>query len=280
MNLYRATAGLGPAEENETLSRGIWQHARYMVRHDLIKHFEKPGDDLATEEGAAAAAASDLAGSTRTYETEGWAIDTWMQAPFHAVGILDPGLRKVGFGLYSRADGKNIQTAAGINILSGRQPPSPSIAYPIVWPGNGATVPITAFTSEYPSPLTSCDGYKAPAGLPLIVQLGAGDAAPQHTRSWLYAAGQQEQLEHCVFDQNTYRNSRRDEQALGRGILASRNAIVIVPRRHRQRQRPDHPVDVPRRQHRRSADAAATQPVGCSRARALARARSVLSRMP
>jgi hypothetical protein len=230
LNLYRATAGLGPAAENPALSSGVWQHARYMVRHDLIKHFEKPGDKFATPEGAAAAASSDLAGSTRPSEPDSWAIDTWMQAPFHAVGILDPGLHEVGFGMYSQADG-NIQTAAGIDVVRGRGLPPASVTYPVVWPANGASVPIAAHTSEYPSPLTSCAGYKAPAGLPLIVQLGFGNVVPEHTRSWLYAGtGRTEQIEHCVFDQTSYRNKHRNEQDLGRAILAVRNAIVIVPK--------------------------------------------------
>ena len=230
VNLYRATASLPPVLEDPALSSGVWQHARYMVRHDVIKHVQKPDDDWATLEGAAAAAASDLAGSTRPSEPDSWAIDTWMQAPFHAVGILDPGLRNVGFGMYSQSDG-NIQTAAGINILSGRARPPASVTYPVVWPGHGATVPIAAHFSEYPSPLTSCPGYRAPSGLPLIVQLGSGRNAPSATRSWLYAAGEKEQLEHCVFDQHTYRNGRPVEQQLGRSILASRNAIVVIPRR-------------------------------------------------
>lgn len=228
VNLYRATAGLPPATENRSLSQGIWQHARYMVRNDVIKHFEKPGDDWATPEGAAAAAASDLAGSSRTSESDSWAIDTWMQAPFHAVGILDPALRDVGFGMYSLPGG-SIQTAAGLDVLRGRAAQPARANYPVVWPANGASVPIAAHTSEYPNPLSSCRGYKAPSGLPLIVQLGPGDTLPHATRSELFLDNQP--LEHCVFDQTTYRNNQRVEQDLGRSILAARNAIVVIPRR-------------------------------------------------
>lgn len=228
VNLYRATAGLPPAREDEALSRSVWQHARYMVRHDVIKHFEKPGDDWATPEGAAAAAASDLAGSSRVSETDSWAIDTWMQAPFHAVGILDPALRNVGFGLFSHPGGA-IQTAAGLDVLRGRAPASTGVTYPVVWPADGASVPIVAHTSEYPSPLSGCKGYSAPSGLPLIVQLGAGETVPHVTGSALFVGNQP--LEHCVFDQTNYRNRQQTDQSLGRSILAARNAVVIVPRR-------------------------------------------------
>jgi hypothetical protein len=37
-------------------------------------------------------------------------------------------------------------------------------------------------------------------------------------------------LEHCVFDEGTYRNRDAAQQQLGRRILASRNAIVLIPR--------------------------------------------------
>jgi hypothetical protein len=63
--------------------------------------------------------------------------------------------------------------------------------------------------------------------LPLIVQLGPG-ALPHVTGSWI-AEGER-LLEHCVFDEGTYRNRDRVQQQLGRSILAARNAIILIPR--------------------------------------------------
>lgn len=37
-------------------------------------------------------------------------------------------------------------------------------------------------------------------------------------------------LEHCAFNEDTYRNRDAVQQALGRRILASRNAIILIPR--------------------------------------------------
>src|SRR5437763_6779242 len=80
VNFYRATASLPPVEEDVELSRGVVDHARYMVRHGVVKHEERRGDRWTTAAGTAAAAASNLAGSSRIDESDSWAIDMWMQA--------------------------------------------------------------------------------------------------------------------------------------------------------------------------------------------------------
>lgn len=227
VNFYRASALLPPVVEDSALSGAVRQHALYMVAHGVVKHSQNRKDAWATAEGAAAGAVSNLAGSTRATEPESWAVDVWMQAPFHAIGILDPALREVGFSI-ERARSGRIQTAAGLDVIRGRSTEPPGAAYPIVWPADGASVPIAAHTSEYPSPLTSCPGYDAPTGLPLIVQLGSGQTVPHVVESWMLDGDAP--LEHCVFDETTYRNRDSSQQRLGRRILASRNAIVLIPR--------------------------------------------------
>lgn len=228
LNFYRATASLQPVVEDPALSRAVRQHVHYMVAHGVVRHSQGRGDRWATPEGAAAAAVSTLAGSSRATEPDWWAVDLWMQAPFHALGLLDPALRTVGFGI-ERAPGGKVQTAAGLDAIRGRRVAAAGAAtYPVIWPANGATVPIAAHTGESPSPLTSCPGYEAPAGLPLIVQLGSGARVPRVTGSWVVEGDTP--LEHCVFDEGTYRNRDAAQQQLGRLILASRNAIVLIPR--------------------------------------------------
>lgn len=161
LNLYRAAALLPPVVEDPALSGAVLQHAHYMVLHGVVKHSQKRRDAGATPEGAAAAAASNLAGSISPSEPDSWAVDTWMQAPFHALGILDPALQQVGFGI-ERAQRRRIQTAAGLDVIRGRSTAPTSISYPIVWPADGASVPLATHAAEYPSPLTSCPGYRRP----------------------------------------------------------------------------------------------------------------------
>lgn len=227
VNFYRATALLPPVAEDPDLSASVFQHARYMVMHDIVAHAQKRQHEWSTPEGAAAAASSNLAGSTRPAESAFWAVDTWMQGPFHAVAILDPALSKVGFGIHSEPNG-GIQTAAALDVLRGRQR-SGSASYPIVWPADGMVVPLTTHMHEYPDPLSSCRGYSAPAGLPLIVQLGSGRVVPRVTASWVMDGDRR--IDHCVFDESSYLNDDPAVQALGRSVLDTRDAIVIVPRR-------------------------------------------------
>jgi hypothetical protein len=227
LNLYRASASLPPLVEDAALSSAVLQHARYMVRHGLVKHSQNRHDSGATAEGAAAAAVSNLAGSPHATEPDSWAVDTWMQAPFHALGILDPALRQVGFGIDRSPTGK-IQTAAGLDVIRGRSTAASSPSYPIVWPADGAVVPLATHIGEYPSPLTSCRGYKTPTGLPLLVQLGSGTEQPHVTGSWILEG--ERLLDHCLFDEGTYKNRDGFQQRLGRSILAARNAIVLIPR--------------------------------------------------
>jgi hypothetical protein len=228
INFYRATASLPPVEEEPGLSATVAQHARYMVVHDEIRHTQDHRRSWSTPEGAAAAAVSNLAGSLSPMEPDFWAVDMWMQGPFHAVGILDPALQQVGFGIHRALDGKKIQTAAGLDVIRGRSTRPAAVPYPIVWPADGAAVPIGTHTSEYPSPLTSCRGYRTPTGLPLIVQIGAGAEVPRVTRTAVSDGIRW--LEHCVFDESTYHNRDRAAQQLGRTILAARDAIVLIPR--------------------------------------------------
>lgn len=216
-----------PLTENAAYSDGVWKHARYIVKTGTLAHNEDPASPWHTPEGAKAAAVSNLTGSGSRTVNEDSAIDMWMQAPFHAVGILDPRLRSTGFAIYSEAT-RGYQTSVGLDVLRGRASVPASVAFPVVWPGNRSTVPIASYLTEYPSPLTSCPGYTPPAGLPVIVQLGTGSVTPSVTASSFSSNGKA--LEHCVFSETTYMNSDPAQQSVGRAILAPHNAIVMIPR--------------------------------------------------
>jgi hypothetical protein len=125
--------------------------------------------------------------------------------------------------------------AAALNVISGlgSSPPA-SVAFPVMWPADGLTVNLRSYTgSESPDPLASCAGYTAPSGLPIILQLGAGNAiafggaSPVTAFSFKQGAAT---LESCEFDENNYQNPDSNSQNLGRAVLSTRDAIVIVPR--------------------------------------------------
>ncbi|HUR19887.1 MAG TPA: CAP domain-containing protein [Vicinamibacterales bacterium] len=226
VNFYRATAGLPPVEEDPGLSGPVAEHARYMVEHDEIKHTQNRRRSLATRAGAEAAASSVLVGSNSGTEPDVWAVDLWMQGPFHALGLLDPSLERVGFGIQRDGSG-SIQTAAALDVVRGRNTIR-TPAFPVVWPANGATVPIGTSTTESPDPLATCREYSSPAGLPVIVQFGSGRVTPHVTASWFMDG--KRALRHCVFDETNYRNGNKEEQRHGRSVLDAHDAVVLVPR--------------------------------------------------
>lgn len=227
MNFHRAAAKLPPVTRtNPSWSHGCWKHARYSVKNDELEHTEALSNPWYTPEGnQCAARANGFGGSV--YITDPDAIDGWMQGPFHAVGILDPALSESAFGSYREAGGA-MEMAAWLDVLSGLGIVPPSVAYPVAWPADGVSTPLTAHWGERPSPLTSCPGYRPPAGLPVILQVGSGDTTPIVT-SHEFARGDTI-LEHCVFDETTYTNPDSAEESLARSILGSRDAIVLIPR--------------------------------------------------
>jgi hypothetical protein len=227
INYYRSLAGLAAVDDNSSWSQGDWLHSRYMVKNDFIGHSEDPGNTWFSSEGDLAARTSNLLASSSHTASDLSAIDGWIQAPFHGVGILDPQLGQVGFGSFREQDG-GFQMGAALDVLRGLQDLPDSIQFPIAWPGNGASVPITSHTGEYPNPLSSCSGYSSPAGLPIILQIGAGEITPRVT-SHSFKLGNLE-LPHCVFDETSYNNPDNSAESLGRAILNFRDAIVLIPK--------------------------------------------------
>ena len=171
INQYRTLAGLDPVEEDPKSSAGDLNHARYLVKRFEVEMPDKvdvhgEGRDTAwsTPSGALAATLSNIALRTETTQPADEAsqvrgvIDDWMSDPFERMPILDPELRKVGFGVYRE---KGFTTI----VLQVRTPPPPagevpvgnaaeyekawtvprqSSRYPIMFPSSGATVALAS----------------------------------------------------------------------------------------------------------------------------------------
>jgi hypothetical protein len=226
INYYRDMARLPLVTENTSWSYGDWLHSRYMVKNDFIGHYEESGIDWYTSEGNTAAQNSNVMLSSWSGTSDEHAIDLWMQGPFHAVGIIDPQLATVGFGSY-REDIGTWHMGAAVDVLRGLGGLPPSVQFPVKWPSDGKSVPLTGYWGgETPNPLTGCPGYSVPTGLPIILQIGPGNLTPNVTaHSFMQGSTP---LEHCVFDETNYTNP--DYQSLGRSVLNSRDAIILIPR--------------------------------------------------
>ncbi|MFN8533807.1 MAG: CAP domain-containing protein [Dehalococcoidia bacterium] len=226
VNGYRAIAGLPPVTENTTWSAGGWEHSRYMVKNNVIGHSQNPALPFYSAAGNLAAQNGNVMASTDVHATDAYAVLTWMQGPFHALGIIDPKLATSGFGSYREADG-GYQMAATLDVLRGRTA-TPG-AFPIFWPGKNTTMPILSYTGgEFPDPLTSCPGYSVPTGPPIIVQFGTGSVTPNVTAHSITRGGTA--VEHCLFTETIYANPNASDQSLGRSILNMRDAVVLMPR--------------------------------------------------
>ncbi len=99
---------------------------------------------------------------------------------------------------------------------------------PVLFPGNGSGVPLSRYGgSEYPNPLTSCPGYREPAGLPIYILRGKPTELSE--ASVIDDQGVSQQL--CVLSASTYRNAQDSTaQQLGRSVLDSYGAVVLIPR--------------------------------------------------
>jgi IPT/TIG domain/Fibronectin type III domain/Cysteine-rich secretory protein family len=213
-NAWRASVGLSNLSENTTWSAGDVAHATYMVKTGLVTHYEDPTNPYYTTAGDAAARASNTYVSSSTGTSDVQAIDWWMGAPFHAMAMMDPRLTQTGFGSYRDASFSPWQMGAALNVTSGN--PFTGGQFPVYFPGNLSTEPLTAYSgNEFPDPTGACPGY---SGLPVFVEVGGSvstTAGPIHTLT--ANAGQ---LANCVID------STNPNYA---SYLTGRGAVIMMP---------------------------------------------------
>ncbi len=241
----RAGAFLPAVDEDPDLSAGALAHAKYVVSNDTSHprydpdgniHDEDPSSPGYSPEGQAAARNGNVVKSEDPAMDSARAFDAWMTGPFHALGILDPRLERVGYGIWNEPDGRGWQSAAVLDVLSGLadQPPD-GVSFPLFFPGPDAVVHLLEYPGlENPDPLshTGCEGFDPPTGLPLIVQLGSdplGVSTPDVTGARV-EDGEGNPLEVCWFDESTYTNPDPETQERARRVLNTRDAVVIIPR--------------------------------------------------
>ena len=165
-------SGLAPVNENATWSADAEAHSCYMLQNG-ITHDEIPGyaglhagRRHRRQQRQRRGVSSSINATARNH------IDLWMTGPFHAIGILRHNLATSGFGLCAtrRTHRRRGAPAARSTSIRGIDTARPRPATPILFPGDGATVPLNRFVTEFPNPLTMC-GWTGNAGLPLIAMM-------------------------------------------------------------------------------------------------------------
>jgi uncharacterized protein YkwD len=193
LNAWRADTGTSILSENPTYSAGDYNHALYMVQTGQVTHSESTAYPQYTTAGDVASQNSNIYVSSSTNTTDAQSIDWWMGAPFHAMAMMDPRLTTTGFGSYRNSAYSPWQMGAAVNVGQGMTAPG---QYPVYFPGNGTTEPLTSYSgNEFPDPTQACPGY---TGLPVFVEVGANVAtAASAVHSF---TGNGTALTHCVID--------------------------------------------------------------------------------
>ncbi len=239
VNLYRTAAGLAPMTDQPAWDIGLKHHLRYMALTPKryftgpyqSLHTENPGSPYYTKDGSKEAGASDLLPGYAGYGggTAIRALDYWLQAPFHAIGMLRPQLRQVALA-YDPSTG-----SAGLDVISGLDGRAPRPTKPTLFPGPRMATDLTTFPAggEWPNPLETCGWTTVgTVGLPLIALLlqdpSSTLSASLTGPARLYETSQRGDL--CIVDDHTYRSSNGIYGPNGKRILTGDHAVYLIPR--------------------------------------------------
>ncbi len=227
MNAYRAASGLAPVRARPAWSAGIAEHLTYLaqtpssyrVGRYANAHTQNPDSPWYTEAGDIAGRSSNLGSGS----TELVAIEGWMQAPFHAIGILRPRLTEAAFA----SDGFR----AGLDIIRGLDPTGALPSQPVLFPGDGAANVIDRFSGELPDPTEPCgDAFGAfSTGMPLIAMLPEPPAEGT-TATLRLPSGRTltEGPDLCVVTALNFTSTDRIYGPTGTAILAGENAVLVM----------------------------------------------------
>ncbi|MGH7836935.1 MAG: FHA domain-containing protein [Candidatus Binataceae bacterium] len=240
LNKFRNAVGVADVNDNPLLSSGCAAHSRYIVKNfgteigkglGGVIHTEDSAKPWFTADGLTAARNSDVdeMWDPGNIAAPSWAIDNWMQGPFHRLSMLNPSLRSVGYGHYCEK-GYCVATLDVRSDAGGAPSGAAPLPKPVEFPPDGGSISTTSFTGEWPNPLTSCPGYVAPAGYAITLQLGAR-TVPAVTSYLLTRRDVTSQnLDACAITADSYSNPDPVARSVTRGGLREYGAIVIMPR--------------------------------------------------
>lgn len=224
----RSLAGLPGVTENSAYTDGCFNHARYMVKTDDVNHAEDVDSPWYSDAGNTAALNSVLFVYGDTVIAPRAVFNSWMTGAFHGVALIDPRWKTTGYGSYAEAIGE-WWFGACMDVNRGLGAVPAGLTYPVMWPGNGTTIPVLRFVGpEAPDPLTSCPGYTSPTGPPIYLLAGDGSTTPIVTTHSFQVDGGE--LDHCIFDESNYVNPDAQTQEIGRAVLGARDAVILLPK--------------------------------------------------
>jgi hypothetical protein len=232
LNYYRTAAGLKPITEDKILSASVKKHMIYLVKSDpkyfvgayINRHRENPASPYYTPEGARSG--NELTNSASSSEAA--AIDSWMQAPFHALGLLREGLTSVGFD--SEYNATTGLYEFGMNIFGNLKSERTKN---VLYPGKGSFSRLDQFQSESPDPRQACGlSWKIFNGLPLWVSLLAAPPA-QVSAQLITPSGKvlKSGGDLCIVDEQNFITSDRVNGVSGKTIITAGHLVLLIPKR-------------------------------------------------
>lgn len=259
LNAYRAATGLPAVSEDTSLTKSDLKHARYLVKNFKEGqqmggwvHHEDPSSPLYTREGDTAGQTSDVIAPFKGSIDPADALDSWLTAPFHALAMIDPELKKAGYGQYCEngvcaavlnvgRDEKWARNAARLNL---NQDPDRQLqedpyvrtvevakhvlSSPVEFPPDGSTVTKNSFPGrEWPDPLSACPDYSAPAGLPIVASFGTG-FNPEISDYALTCNGQKREA--CLITPESYTSPDQAQKEVASGNLKLYAAVLLIAR--------------------------------------------------
>jgi hypothetical protein len=230
INYWRQAAGLTAVSDQPAWDLGIQHHLTYLENTPASfrtgqyasAHTENPSSPYYTSDGATEGGDSDLVLGGANSDLD--AINDWLTAPFHAIGMLRAQLTQVAFAEDSAG-------YAGLDVLQGLDYNQPAATSPILFPGPGSTTTLlSANTGEAPDPLETCGWQGMRVGLPLIALLPqapataltaslSGPTGPESTSNGSL----------CLVDEDTYHSSDPVYGPTGASILQNDKAVLLIP---------------------------------------------------
>ena len=278
-NYYRAAAGVPRIAADPALNQAALHHAKYLVMNHLGAGDGVVSDDRLTETGWNASAHSESVGNRwytedgekwarganvirgSTVPTDGAAMVDEQVARADSLAVLNPQLAAVGFGLHCAKD-----DCAGVivyryglpkaqffalyegnamdwNALLGTMPYTVArLRKPLEFPSGAIEFPVRAYRGgEFPDVLSGCSGYSVPAGVPIVLELGAPASGEDVKIASDSLKDGSMQLETCSFDAASYANPDGYQQGRARELLHAAGAVVVIPKNPLQ---PGHKYEV------------------------------------
>lgn len=231
-NYYRLASDLAPVVADPNLNAMSVAHAKYLanspkefyVGNYVSAHTENPASPAYTELGAKSA--SNV--TTGEFKFESETIDSWMTAPFHAIGILREALERTGFGYESGTADNFIHATFDITGTN----PNKARSKTILFPGNNSYTRLNAFTGENPDPREGCGSdWKNFHGLAIFASF-ATEVSRGNTGSLTTPDGQvlKSADELCVVDQYSFVTSDAVYGPAGKSIIAAEHMVLLIPK--------------------------------------------------